>query len=346
MRYLWLTFLFTAFIYSSSWSQGKAYKVGCIGFYNFENLFDTEDDPEKRDEDFTPDGSYNWDQKLYQEKLNQLATVVSDLGTELTPDGISILGLSEIENRKVLEDFVNHPKVRNRNFQIVHYESPDERGIDCALLYNPKYFEVISSKPIHQYIIRPDSSIDYTRDVLLVSGLFDGDLMHIMVNHWPSRGGGEAASAYERRQSAEICKAVADSLMQADPNAKVVIMGDLNDDPVSPSIKEVLDVKFKKKKVKEGDLYNPWYNFYKKGVGTLAWRDSWNLFDQVILSYGFVNPDAGGYQYYQSSIYNKNYLVQKTGQFKGYPFRTFAGGAYLGGYSDHFPVYVFLVKEL
>lgn len=323
-------------------SAQRSFQVGCIGFYNLENLFDTLDAPDIRDEDFTPQGSYRYNTDIYVDKLNKLARVISELGTDVTPDGVAVLGVSEIENRKPLEDLVKNPKISARNYQIVHYDSPDERGIDVALLYQPKYFKVLASRPVRVNL--PHN--DFTRDVLFVSGLYDGEPLHILVNHWPSRSGGEAASQPLRNLAATVCKGIIDSLRQADPNAKIILMGDLNDDPSSPSVRQILDAKAKKEQVKPGGLFNTMYEFYKKGIGSLAYQDSWNLFDQIIISSGLITPKVGGYQFYQSSIYNKPYMCQQTGQFKGYPLRTFVGTNYMGGYSDHFPTYIFLVKEL
>ncbi|MCB0598400.1 MAG: endonuclease/exonuclease/phosphatase family protein [Lewinellaceae bacterium] len=324
----------------------QQYKVGVIGFYNFENLFDTLDAPDIRDEEFTPAGSNAWNTEKYLEKLHNLSRVVSELATDITPDGVSILGVSEVENRKVLEDFVQQPLVKGRNYQIVHHDSPDERGIDVALLYNPKYFEVLGTKAMPLLIYRDGGERDFTRDVLLVSGLYDGEPLHIMVNHWPSRSGGEAASQPFRNAAAMICKAAADSLMQEDPNAKILIMGDLNDDPISPSVKKILNAQREKGAVRKGGLYNPAYNLFKKGIGTLAYRDAWSLFDQILLSYGLVNGNTEGYQFYKYSVYNEPYLLQSSGPYAGYPFRSYSWGSYIGGYSDHFAVYVALVKAV
>lgn len=324
----------------------QQFKIGCIGFYNFENLFDTIDAPDIRDEEFTPEGPKNYDTGLYQNKLDHLARVVSELGVEKTPDGVSILGVSEVENRRVLEDFVRHPKIADRNYQIVHHDSPDRRGIDVALLYQPKYYEVLGSKAVPLLIYDDDGGRRYTRNVLLVSGRYDGDLLHVLVNHWPSRSGGESATQEYRNAGALLCKNLADSLMQTDPRAKIIIMGDLNDDPISPSVRKVLNAKGKKRQVKDRGFYNPMLDLYKKGIGSLAWRDTWNLFDQLILNKTLIDPKSEGYQYYQTVVYNKKYLTQKTGQYAGYPFRSFVGDNYLGGYSDHFPVYLFLVKPM
>ncbi|MBK8493366.1 MAG: hypothetical protein IPL49_21425 [Saprospirales bacterium] len=345
MRALPIIFLFLG-VTISVFAQEKSYKVGCIGFYNFENLFDTLDTPDVSDTEFTPDGPKRYGTAIYTEKLSHLAEVVSQLGTELTPDGVALLGVAEVENRKVLEDFASQAQVKDRNYQIVHYDSPDGRGIDVALLYNPKYFEVLSSRTIPMGSYESNGVVRFTRDILFVSGLFDGELIHILVNHWPSRSGGEKTTQHLREMAALLCKNVVDSLCTADPNAKVLIMGDLNDDPISPSVKNVLRAKRNADEVRAGGLFNPMWDLYAKGNGTLAYNDAWNLFDQIMVSYGLVNKDTGGYNFYQARVFNKPFLVQKSGNFKGYPFRTFAGDTYLGGYSDHFPVYVFLLREV
>jgi hypothetical protein len=342
IRHLTLVLVFLSSAITILTAQ-QNYKIAAVGFYNFENLFDTLDTEDVRDTEFTPTGSKVWNTKRYQAKLDNLAKVVAELGTDVTPDGVAVLGVSEIENRSVLEDFVKHPLIKDRNYQIVHQDSPDERGIDVALLYNPKYFELKGHVNLFVELYR-DGEPDYTRDVLLVSGNFDGEPMHFMVNHWPSRSGGEAASQPARNKAALVCKTAADSIFAEDPKAKIIIMGDLNDDPISPSVKEVIGAKTNRRKVRKGEFYNPMYELYRKGIGTLAYRDAWSLFDQMILSDGLLDERQEGYQFYKVRIHNPRYMLQKHGRFKGYPFRTFGGNEYLGGYSDHFPVYIFMVK--
>ncbi len=343
MRYFILAIVFTISI-ACSHAQ-KEYQVIAAGFYNFENLFDTEDDPDNwGDDEFLPTSGKTWDENRYQEKLGNLAHVVSELGSELTPDGVAILGVAEVENRKVLEDFVRQPKIKERNYQILHYESPDHRGIDVALLYNPKYFEPKVTQTIPLDYVRTNGDSLKTRNILYVGGYLDGDTVHVLVNHWPSRSGGEAASSPLREHAASVNKRIVDSLVTIDPDPKVLIMGDLNDDPVNPSVRKILDAQKKLSKTKTNGFYNPMYELYQKGIGSNAWRDSWNLFDQIILSHGFVDKEAHGYRYFRTHIHNKKYLTQTFGQYQGYPYRTWAGNTYLGGYSDHFPVYVYLIK--
>lgn len=329
--------------------KGKSYKVASVGFYNFENLFDTIVDPDTNkilQEDFTPIGHKNWNTPKYYEKLDNMARVVSEIGVEANPDGLAVMGICEIENRAVIEDFVKQEKIKDRNYQIVHYDSPDRRGIDVGLVYNPKYFKVTSSK---SYTLKIEGNDNFfTRDQLLVSGELDGEMMHFIVCHWPSRRGGEKKSRPKRMAAAALAKQITDSLVQADPAAKVVIMGDLNDYPHSPSIQKVLLAEGKLKDVEEGGLYNPMEKMDEAGIGTHFWRDNPGVFDQLIVTSGFLPKDNKfpSYLFYTAKIFSKNYMKQKTGSWQGYPLRTYVGSTYQGGYSDHFPVYMLLVKEV
>lgn len=340
-------FLFvTFFVTTLSFSQDKQYKVAAIGFYNLENLFDTINDPNKWDDDFTPKGKNKYTPEVYFDKLDKLSFVVEKLGKDLTPDGVAILGVAEIENRSVLEDFVKHPNIADRKYEIVHYESPDFRGIDVAILYNPKYFKVEHTEPLLVTYEREDGSFYKTRDILYVSGLFDGEPMHVFVNHWPSRRGGAVASSPKRELASSVAKAKIDSITSLNPDAKIIVMGDFNDDPVNPSIRKVLGAQASQNRVKKGGLFNPFFDFYKKGIGTLAYNDVWNLFDQIIVSSGMIDKSIGGYQFYKARVFNESFLYQKTGRWKGYPFRSYSFSDYQGGYSDHFPAYIYLIKEI
>ncbi len=342
-----LLFLFCFLMsYQVFFAQEKEYTVACVAFYNLENLFDTINSPDTRDTEFTPNGKRLYGTKIYQEKLDKLSRVVSELGTAITPDGPALLGVAEIENRTVLEDFVKTDKLKARNYQIIHYDSPDKRGIDVGLLYQEKYFKPLSSRPIKINHVKKNGDTLFTRDILYVEGELNQERIHILVNHWPSRRGGERASRPLRNLVADSCKAIVNSLEKEDPDAKVIIMGDLNDDPISPSVKKHLLAKRKKKEVKAGDMYNPYADLYRKGIGSNAYRDAWSLFDQIILSRSFIKKDQDGFQFYKNKIYNKKFLIQKTGQYKGYPFRTYSGDSYAGGYSDHFPVFVYLIKAV
>ncbi|MFN0213275.1 MAG: endonuclease/exonuclease/phosphatase family protein [Saprospiraceae bacterium] len=325
---------------------GQDYKVASIGFYNLENLFDTIDSPTTNDADFLPQGRLIWDTPKYVSKQANMSKVIAQLATELTPDGLALLGVAEIENRKVLEDLVAQADLKDRHYQIVHYDSPDERGIDCGLLYQPKYFQVLGSKAVPVPLKDQKTGVvDFTRDILYVVGTFDGEPLHIMVGHWPSRRGGEAGSGWMRASAAKVCKNLSDSIQALNPDAKILVMGDLNDDPDNKSVAQVLKARRKAEDIKTNELYNPMYDLYKNGNGTLAYKDSWNLFDQMIVSKGLVNKTAGGWQLYKAHVFRESWLLQSEGAFRGYPFRTYVGDIFINGYSDHLPVYLFFLKK-
>lgn len=342
-----LCFLLLIFLSGALSAQpGKNYKVASIGFYNLENLFDTIDSPTTNDADFLPQGRLLWNTEKYLSKMANMSKVISQLGTELSPDGVVLLGVSEVENRKVLEDLSAQPELAPRKYQVVHYESPDERGVDVALLYQPKYFQVLGSLAAPVSLKDPKTGVvDYTRDILYVAGMLDGEPIHVMVGHWPSRRGGEAGSGWMRAAAASVCKHLADSIKSADANAKIVIMGDLNDDPDNKSVAQVLKARRSAAKLSADELYNPMYDLYKNGNGTLAYKDSWNLFDQMIVSKGLVNKQVGGWQLYKAHVFRQPWLFQTEGAFRGYPFRTFVGDIFINGYSDHLPVYLYLLKK-
>lgn len=323
----------------------KNVEVVTVGFYNLENLFDTIQDPDVNDEDFLPTGSYLYNTEVYNHKLNVLSDVISQIGTEITPDGAAIVGVCEIENKSVLVDLVEHKNLKDRNYQIVHYDSPDERGIDVGLIYNPKYFKVEDSKNLYVQLPDRDGSTNFTRDVLWVKGSLLGETVHVFVNHWPSRSGGEAKSSPLRELAAAVAKKKIDEILAEDINAKIILMGDLNDDPVNNSVKKVIGAKGNIDKVGQGEMYNPWMSMYKNGTGTLAYRDAWNLFDQIIVSSGIADQNTDGFRFYKNKIFNKSFLFSQEGRFKGYPKRTYSFGKFVGGYSDHLPTYIYLVRE-
>lgn len=317
-----------------------------FGFYNFENLFDTIDTKGVRDTEFTPRGSKNWNSAKYHEKLRHLARVISDIGTKTNPDGLAFFGTAEIENKSVLDDFVRQPAIASRHYQYVHYDSPDRRGIDVALLYQPKYVTLISSRTYKLTIPNPkeEGGEHPTRDILYAKLLLMGDTVHVLVNHWPSRRGGEAVTRPFREKAAAICRRVSDSIFAVSPRARIVIMGDLNDDPVSPSVKKVIGAKARPEQTGPHDFYNPWVKLYRNGEGTLAYRDAWSLFDQILLSGTWLTGRDGSFRFYRAHVFHPDYLRQSIGQYRGYPFRTFVGNQYLGGYSDHFPTYITVVR--
>lgn len=328
-------------------AQQKRYKVHTVAFYNLENLFDTIRNPEIYDEEYTPEGKNSWTHNKYLKKLDNLSRVISEIGTnDQQKEPPAILGVSEVENRGVLEDLTKHPKLAHLGYGIVHFDSPDRRGIDVALLYRKKDFIVSSSANIPLYISDANGKRVYTRDQLLVSGYLDGEEMHFIVNHWPSRSGGEKRSSPFREAAAALNKKIIDSLQQINANAKVMTMGDLNDGPYNKSVKQVLKAERKKENTKTQGLFNPFEEMSKRGQGTLAYRDAWDLFDQIIMTGAFLdtnNNDYSTYKYWKAGIYQKPYMVQQSGQYKGYPLRNANNEV---GFSDHFPVYVYIIKEV
>lgn len=324
----------------------QQYKVAVVAFYNLENFYDTVNNPMVNDDDFTPTGAKNYNSKIYRDKVQHLATVLSQMGTDINPDGPAIIGVAEIENDTVLNDLIHHPLLRNRNYQIVHYDSHDLRGVDVALLYNPKYFTVEDSRKL--FVRLPEGAKEniFTRDVLWVKGKLDGETIHVFVNHWPSRLGGEERSAPGRFAAAQVDRNFIDSIQKTEPDAKFVVTGDLNDDPVNKSITKVLGAKGDIADVKPGGLFNPWVEMYKKGIGTLAYNDAWGLFDQVIISQSWLDKNQKGFFYYRQHIFNKQFMIENMGKYKGYPMRTWDGNTYRGGYSDHFPTYIVLLKKV
>ena len=327
--------------------EKKAYKVNTVAFYNLENLFDTENDPLTYDDDRTPDGKDHWTEEIYQDKLKNMAKVMAEIGAEVSGNTPAIIGVCETENRKVLEDLVNQETLIKQDYGIIQFDSPDRRGIDVALLYKKKLFTPThyKAKELLIYDDNDKSKRVFTRDQLVVSGMLDGEKIHLIVNHWPSRSGGEKRSRSKRIKAAKLNRQIIDSIFSDDPYAKIITMGDLNDDPTNPSVKDHLNAKRKVSNLDIKELYNPMEDLAKQGYGSLAYRDSWNLFDQIIISTELTKKDFSSYRFYKAGIYNETYLVNAHGRYKGYPYRSFASGSYTGGYSDHFPVYIYLIKE-
>jgi hypothetical protein len=310
-----------------------------VGFYNLENLFDTINDPNTNDEEYLPEGAMHWNTMKYTNKLKNMSYAISKM-----PANLAILGVSEVENRNVLEDLVSQPSIKDRNLEIVHYNSPDRRGVDVGLLYNPAVFKVSHTA---SYRVQTEISDLITRDQLVVTGLLDGEEINVIVLHWPSRGGGENRSNPRRRDAALTTKLLVDSIYNINPQAKIIVMGDLNDDPVDASLTKYLEAKPKKKKTAPKQLYNPYYELYKRGIGSLGYQDQWNLFDQIIISYDLLPKNLDDFstiKFIRAEVFNKDFLKQETGKYRGYPLRTHSGGVWQNGYSDHFPSLIWLGK--
>ena len=322
----------------ASAQSNRAVQVAGVAFYNFENLFDTiPNNPENRDEEFTPRGSRQWDGRKYWEKVHNLAYAISNFKTKTTPYGPAIIGISEIENRSVMEDVAAQPELKDFNLKIVHHDSPDARGVDVGMYYNPRYFK-LENVTNHRLSAVPFR----TRDQMCVVGRLLGQRVAVIVNHWPSRIGGQEKSEPNRVAAAELCKSIADSLWRIDPNIGVIIMGDLNDDPQDKSCAKILGAQKKPDGVAAHGFFNPWWDILDKGTGTLAYKGAWNLFDQIIISGNLVDAPEGHWQFYEAKVLNFDFLRATEGALKGYPKRTYTAGSYIGGYSDHYPTEIFL----
>ena len=343
-----ISFLFTVFLFiQTPQSQTKNYKIRTIAFYNVENLFDTIDNPDTFDEDFTSKGKNNYTSKIYWKKINRIGKVISEIGKEKTKTSPAIIGLSEIENNDVLKDLINSKHLKKNQYQIIHYDSPDLRGIDVALLYQEKFFTPITQETYEVKLWEESGKRIFTRDILLISGFLDNEQIYILVNHWPSRRGGQIKSNPRRAKAAFVAQQTIDNIKKEDQKAKIIVMGDFNDDPIDESLKIGLKSTGKLNKLNKDNLFNPMQSMYKKGLNTLGYRDGLNLFDQILMSYHCVSLDQiyNTYKFYKAGIYNPQYIITQKGSYKGYPFRSFQNNNYTGGYSDHFPVYIYLIKE-
>lgn len=344
-------------------AQQKKYSIRTVAFYNFENLFDTINDP-NFDEEWLPKGLQRWTSKKYKQKLENLSKVLIQIGTnDQQKEAPTFIGCSEIENRGVLEDLIKQPNIIQEEYGIVHFDSPDKRGIDVGLLYKKSYFKPTSSTNIPLIIYRKnntekeinevESDSDktevsynnrvYTRDILLVTGFLDGEEVNIMVNHWPSRSGGEKKSSPFREAAGRLSRKIMDSIYKVNPEAKIIAMGDFNDGAYNKSIKEGIGAKMKKSEVQSFGIYNPFEQMAKDGHASLFYRDSGDIFDQIMVSETLIKTDYSTFQYWKAGIYNKPFLIEKFGKYAGYPLRHSENEI---GYSDHFPVYIYLIKEV
>lgn len=337
-------------ISAKGFSQEKKYRIATVAFYNLENLFDVENDVTKNDEAspiMEMDSAVR--PEVYKKKIANMAKVLSQIGTDqnqVMPP--AIIGVCEIENDDVLLDLTNHPRLRPYDYDIIHYESPDRRSIDTGLLFLRRAFTP-SNSVAHEVILydyKDKTKRKYTRDVLVVSGKLYGEDFSFIVNHWPSRSGGQKKSEPGRLDAARVAKKAIDSLQAIDPYAKIMIMGDFNDGPYNKSIVEVVGAKFDKDEVGLKEIYNPYEEIRKKGGGTIAYRGSWDIFDQIFFTESLLEKDYSEFRYFKSGIYAPPFLKNPRGRWKGYPFRSFAGGGFSGGFSDHFPVFVYLIREV
>ncbi len=334
-----------ACISASAQKSEKKMMVLGVAFYNLENLFDTINSNGSYDKEFSPEGARQWNGDKYWKKIRNMSYAISQMTTKTTPMGPAIIGVSEIENKTVLDDLVRADAIKKWQLQVVHHDSPDRRGVDVGLLYNPRFFRLLN---VTNHTLHIEGKPDFrTRDQMCVYGLLAGEKVAVIVNHWPSRLGGQEQSSYLREAAAALSKEIADSVWRKDPEVGIIILGDLNDDPHDKSCAKVLGAKKNAKDVDgEHGFYNPFWQVLDKGVGSLAYKGAWNLFDQIIISGNLLGKKQGGLKYWKCEVFNRDFLRDTEGNRQGYPRRTYASGVFLNGYSDHYPTEIFFTKEL
>ena len=347
-RVVYFVFIFLLIIPLMSCAQGKRSYV--IGFYNLENLFDTYHDEGKNDYEYLPDGANQWTEAKYAKKLHNMASVIRAMKDE-NKVWHALLGVSEIENRHVLEDLVSQPEIAEANYQIVHYDGPDRRGVDVALLYRPNQFKVLESKSIPFDF---NSSIEFslneeekayfrTRDILMVRGMLGNEMFAVFVAHLPSRIGGKGFDL--RSRGGEIMYQESMKLMEAYPDIKIVAMGDMNDNPTDPSMAVYMHGKENIDEVEQEDFFSPFVSMLKSGYGSLAYQGEWNIYDIIVVNANLCRGEGLKIRpivkkKFYGRIFNPPFMTQQEGPYAGTPFRTFSGGAFIGGYSDHYPTYI------
>lgn len=313
-------------------------KSATIAFYNTENFFDTTDTPRKFDNEYSPTGSMKWTEKRYRNKVWKISRVISLIGMDETAQPPLIVGLAEIESKKVLSDLIHSEHLDAFDYDFVHYESPDERGIDNALIYRKDLLELVSSEPIGQTFERESGRIDYTRDTLYVKFKLEGSDLHVLVAHLPSRRDDDVNLEFRNLIMKGIRNKI-DLLLKQNPDNQIILMGDLNGNPDDVNARKLLrttgELHFE-----NGELYNPMLKF-EKNTGSLKYEHHWILFDQMLFSKSFFDAWAA-IKFESAHIYSEALVREWDRNFKGSPFRTYNGTKYLGGYSDHFPVYSLL----
>ena len=336
----------------------KVQRSHVIGFYNLENLFDTYHDEGKNDYEYLPDGANQWTEVKYQKKLHNMATVIRAMKDD-NKVYHTILGVSEIENRHVLEDLVTQPEIADANFQIVHYDGPDRRGVDCALLYRPDQFTLLESRSIPftfedteiEFNIDSLRQIDFrTRDILFVRGTIGDEMFAFYVAHLPSRIGGKSGDL--RSRGAEIIYRDAVRIMEDYPGIKIAVMGDMNDNPTDISMCEYLHGRERIDEVGDLDFFNPFLSMIKAGYGSLAYQGVWSIFDIILVNKAMVSAPEGTFtikpfvkKKFYGRVFQVPFMTEQEGQYKGQPKRTMSNGAFINGFSDHYPTYIVISNK-
>jgi len=299
-----------------------------IAFYNLENLFDPLENDETLDKDFTPNGTYQWDDIKYRQKIQNLAITISKIGLTRCETPPVLIGICEVENESCLKDLVQSDALKEFDYGYVFHKSPDRRGIHVALLYQQKYFQIIDDKAI-SVNFEVQEKQESTRDIIHVNGLLLGEPIHLILNHWPSRTDGTDKTNHKRMSASNAVQGIIEEIKNDDQAAKIIIMGDFNDEPASQSLQAFAEKGF----------VNPMESFQKLKKGSVKFKGKWIMFDQILFNHAL--SDANWFDYQSTQIYVEPNLIQKSGRYRGSPKRTFVGNYYQGGYSDHFPVFIY-----
>lgn len=306
-----------------------------VGFYNLENLFHPTENHPTTERNFLSSSSKKWTSKRYQNKISKLAYALSRIGEKETGKHPAIVGLAEVESVKALTDLITSEHLKDHNYQYIHYKSPDKRGINVAFLYDARVFEVIHSEIFPVTLVDKNGASDYTRDILWVSGLLDGETIHVIVNHWSSRYTGEQETEYKRFISSQKVVDIITKINKSKADAKIIVMGDFNDNPINRSLEQLVETTH---------LHNPMKSLWTYNRGSYFHNRQWHLFDQILMTSNFLKPSGRLLKFHKASILDAPFLRSFSGRHKGVPFRTYVGKKHTGGYSDHFPVYIILKK--
>lgn len=346
MKHCVLTYLLILLWFNFFGQEKKQYKICTIAFYNLENAFDTINDPNTYDEYSPILQTKQSKSEVYWNKLNNLATVLTQIGSNKNSQAPSVIGVCEVETSRVLDDLITTKPFKDLIFDYVHIESEDWRGSDVALLYNPQHFQPTNYKGHQLWAFSYEGYRVKTRNILRIDGYLQDEPISFIVVHWPSQRSGTEKTKHLRIAAAELTKKVVQEIKAEIPNQKIVVMGDFNLDPQTDYFNEILSID-SNKKTKETDLINPFIKLYKKGHGSIGFRDNLHLYDQILISKSLANKNFETFGFYEAGIYNPSFLINKKGRYKGYPFRSWGtNNQFTNGYSDHYPVYIYLLKEL
>jgi len=329
-KYIWLSVILLGILNSCNSVKRTLNREYTVLSYNVENLFDTVNDPKIPDEEFLPESEKKWDEKVYQKKQSDLVKVISEANANELPE---IVGLIEVENLDVLKDLVNTGPLKDR-YNIIHEESPDYRGIDVALIYRRDAFKEISHEVLP--VVFPEEPNFKTRDILYVTGKVRRKTIHVFVNHWPSRIGGDEKTEPKRVQAANVLRSKIDQILAADSKARIIVMGDMNDEPVNKSLKETLKAGTPDS---DSELVNLMFPDDLTGLGTYFYSGSWNMLDNLVVSKSVIDGKSMKVENRKGNIFKKDWMIYTNKNGDQTPNRTYVGNKYVGGVSDHFPVY-------